>query len=353
MPTVPISNLTLKILTGVFIYLVFQLNFFSVWQAGFGWKVALTDAGINLLLQLLTARVIRNIFRFYQPKVSQFWAVIGACAIFAILLVIGAKFLLVLAVPGNAGYAGFVDRSTGIRIGFSILLFCCLVILNLIWNMLRRERENNDRRHETERLSREAELFKLRQQLQPHFLFNSLNSISSMVVSEPKEARKMIEQLSTFLRTTINRKDGEMVTLSEELEQVERYLTIEKLRFGHRLQTLIVAADDCRENRLPPLLLQPVVENAIKFGLYDTLGEVLISIRATCIDNELLITVNNPFDPDTSSRKKGTGFGLSGLQRRLYLLFGRQDLLDTETSNNQFITSIRIPQAYVQGNTDR
>jgi len=330
---------------------VFQLNFFSVWQLGFGWKAALVDAGINLVLQIVAAAVIENIFRFYQPRLNQLWIAVGMSALFGMLLVIFAKLLIGL-LPAAADYTSFLNRSTGIRIGFSILLMSCISILTIVWNMLRRERENNNRKRETERLSREAELFKLRQQLQPHFLFNSLNSISSLVVAEPKEARKMIEQLSTFLRSTINRKDGEMISLQEELAQIERYLTIEKLRFGHRLQTDMHTDDNCSNSQLPPLLLQPVVENAIKFGLYDTIGDVVIGINAVCQNNELLITVTNPFDPETSSSKKGTGFGLSGVQRRLYLLFGRQDLLKTDSNENTFITTIRIPQVYVQGNTD-
>jgi len=92
------------------------------------------------------------------------------------------------------------------------------------------------------------------------------------------------------------------------------------------------------------MLLQPVVENAIKFGLYDTTGEVMISIRATKQDNYLEVTVQNPFDPETSQPLKGTGFGLASIQRRLFLLFARHDLLKTQKENDHFITTILIPQ---------
>jgi len=92
------------------------------------------------------------------------------------------------------------------------------------------------------------------------------------------------------------------------------------------------------------LLLQPVVENAIKFGLYDTYGEVLITLKATQEDHYLKIMVQNPFDPETSQPLKGTGFGLSSVQRRLFLLFARHDLLKTIKDENHFITTILIPQ---------
>ena len=97
--------------------------------------------------------------------------------------------------------------------------------------------------------------------------------------------------------------------------------------------------------KIPPMLLQPIVENAIKFGLYDTMEDITIRITATCISNYLEVNVQNPFDPETASPKKGTGFGLSSVQRRLYLLFSRNDLLETKTNDHLFTTIIKIPQS--------
>ena len=96
--------------------------------------------------------------------------------------------------------------------------------------------------------------------------------------------------------------------------------------------------------KLPALLLQPIMENAIKFGLYDTVDEIEIVLKAEQEDNNLVISVTNPFDPETSA-PKGTGFGLQSVQRRLYLLFARNDLVNTETKENIFTTIIKIPQA--------
>jgi LytS/YehU family sensor histidine kinase len=93
------------------------------------------------------------------------------------------------------------------------------------------------------------------------------------------------------------------------------------------------------------LLLQPIVENAIKFGLYDTTGDITIRISAKILEKNLVLTVENPFDPETASPKHGTGFGLNSVQRRLYLLFARQDLLSTKQVQHTFITQVRIPQS--------
>jgi LytS/YehU family sensor histidine kinase len=183
--------------------------------------------------------------------------------------------------------------------------------------------------------------------MQPHFLFNSLNSISALAGSRPEEARKMIQQLSDFLRGTIKRDDQQLVTLEEELKHLELYLDIEKVRFGHRLKTVLDRDNTCLTLKLPSLLLQPIVENAIKFGLYDTIGDIEIRILAREHEGELLLTVENPFDPSTAQPRAGTGFGLTAVQRRLYLLYARNDLLTTrqvEQENPLFITQVRIPQ---------
>jgi LytS/YehU family sensor histidine kinase len=214
--------------------------------------------------------------------------------------------------------------------------------------MLQREEAEKKQRQEIQQLATEAELFKLRQQLQPHFLFNSLNSINALIGSRPQEARNMTEQLAAFLRGTIHQKENKLVTLTEELDQINRYLQIERMRFGHRLHVAIDADEQLKAAKIPPLLLQPLVENSIKFGLYETTGDVFIEVKTALIDKLLFITVSNPYDPSIPARKTGTGFGLKSVQRRLYLLFGRSDLLQVKQESNQFITTVIIPQVYVE-----
>jgi LytS/YehU family sensor histidine kinase len=237
-----------------------------------------------------------------------------------------------------------VSKSSTIRYGIGFLILGCMATMCLLWFTQKEQKEMDARKMEAEKLAKEAELYKLRQQLQPHFLFNSLNSISALVGNQPEKARKMIYQLSDFLRGTLKKEEQQLVNLEEELEYLELYLDIEKVRFGHRLSTIVDCKENCRLMKLPPLLLQPVVENAIKFGLYDTTDDITIRISATGENNFLEVIVENPFDPETSSPKKGTGFGLSSVQRRLYLLFARNDLVETKTENNLFITKVRIPQ---------
>jgi LytS/YehU family sensor histidine kinase len=214
----------------------------------------------------------------------------------------------------------------------------------MLWFYQQEQKENESRKLDAEKLARDAELFKLRQQLQPHFLFNSLNSINALIGSRPDEARKMVQQLSDFLRGTLKKEETQSVTLQEELQYLQLYLDIEKVRFGNRLSTEVNADETARQMKLPALLLQPIVENAIKFGLYDTTGDTVIRLEALKKDNDLLISVMNPFDPETSSPKQGTGFGLKSVQRRLYLIFARTDLLTTEARGSVFVSKVKIPQ---------
>src|SRR5690606_15098512 len=147
-----------------------------------------------------------------------------------------------------------------------------------------------------------------------------------------------------FLRGTLKKEAQQMVTLEEELKHLALYLDIEKVRFGDRLRTAMDIADNCNKLKIPPLLLQPIVENAIKFGLYDTTGETVIQIRAVEESGYLKMIIENPFDPVTSRHQKGTGFGLESIKRRLYLLFARNDLVDLKPSGEIYVTQIKIPQ---------
>ncbi len=218
-----------------------------------------------------------------------------------------------------------------------------MAMISMLWYSQQDKEELELRKNEADKLNKEAELATLREKLQPHFLFNSLNSISALTFSRPVEARKMIHQLSDFLRGTI-RRDDKPTSLKLEIEHLQLYLEIEKVRFGHRLTTNIVCDEVCADTLVPPMILQPIVENAIKFGLYDTIDEVLITITCKLQDKILSISVSNPFDPKTSYPNNGTGFGLSGVRKRLMLFYNIHNPLKTEVSEKDFTTTIFIPQ---------
>lgn len=319
---------------------IMVLHFF-----GLPWNAAIIDSSICNTLLLLACLLIMNILRYYLPRGQQYINIFSICLFLTIVWLLLIKLLLRISLSQYPGYNDLLHRSLSIRFSIAFLLLGCVTMISMLWYNHQEQKEKDERKTDAEKLAKEAELFKLRQQLQPHFLFNSLNSINALIGSRPEEARKMVQQLSDFLRGTIKKEDTQWVTLQEELQYLQLYLDIEKVRFGNRLNTAIEVDESIQQLKLPALLLQPIVENAIKFGLYDTIGETVIRLHAVKEENNLVITVSNPFDSETSSPKQGTGFGLKSVQRRLYLLFARTDLLNTEAKGNIFTTRVKIPQA--------
>ncbi len=320
------------------------LQILLIMNFGFSFRIAFIDSIISNVLVAEACWLSSNILRYYLPQKEKYWYILFLTLGLTALIVFSIRYLLRWILSSETAYLSFASASWPIRLGIVFLLIGCMTIMSVLWYTIEEEQEVQKRKVDAERLAKEAELYKLRQQLQPHFLFNSLNSINALIGSQPEQARKMIHQLSDFLRVTLKKEEQQWVSLSEELQNLQLYLDIEKLRFGHRLSTTIESNEDCQPLKLPSLLLQPLVENAIKFGLYDTTGDITIYIQATCTASSLTIIIQNPFDPETSYPKQGTGFGLTSVRRRLHLLFARNDLLDTKTEGNLFITTVTIPQ---------
>ncbi len=290
------------------------------------------------------AILINIILRFYIPYKNRYSFILSLCAMLTVVWFFSARFIFSFIIENEEGFNVFLSQSAPVRLTIGFLVICCMALISVLLYTLQDHQETEKRKTETERLSKEAELFKLRQQLQPHFLFNSLNSINALIASQPQQARTMIQQLSDFLRGTLKKEDNQWASLTDELEHLQLYLEIEKVRFGHRLSASIKNNTEGFNLLLPAMLLQPVVENAIKFGLYDTLGDISINIDAKLEEGYLVIQVINPFDAEGAMPKKGTGFGLSSVQRRLFLVYARHDLLKAEAVGQVFITTIKIPQ---------
>ncbi|OQY96179.1 MAG: sensor histidine kinase [Sphingobacteriales bacterium UTBCD1] len=324
---------------------VFVLHWY---EPGWDLSVAVIDSIISCVVLFIFCLPLMTTLRYYTPKQKNYVNVFIWCVFIIAAWLITIRWLLQLVLGNNEGYPEFLHRSLVVRASIGFFLTGCIALAFMIWYNWEEQRENETRKQDAEKFAKEAELFKLRQQMQPHFLFNSLNSINALIGSRPEEARKMVQQLSDFLRGTIKKEETQWVSLKEELQYLQLYLDIERVRFGNRLSTLIESEITTDQMKLPALLLQPLVENAIKFGLYDTTGEIQIRVKASAEGNTLALKVENPFDPETSSSNQGTGFGLKSVQRRLYLLFGRNDLLATEAKENIFTTVVKIPQSVVQ-----
>lgn len=191
-------------------------------------------------------------------------------------------------------------------------------------------------------LAREAEIKALRAQLDPHFLFNSLNSISSLTGSDPASARKMCLLLADFLRDTLRLGATERISLREELSIVQRYLAIEQVRLGSRLAIHCSASDEALVTLIPPLILQPLVENAVLHGVARLLDGGTISIHGELRQSTLFVRVRNPTDPGRPPNER-PGFGQMLVQQRLQSQYGAAGRLQVHEAQNEYIADVSVP----------
>lgn len=192
-------------------------------------------------------------------------------------------------------------------------------------------------------LVKEAELHALKSQINPHFLFNSLNSISSLTMTDPGKAQEMVINLSSLMRYSLKHDQIDKVPFSEELQNNKLYLQIEKVRFGNKLNAVFNIDENCLDAKIPNMILQPLYENAIKYGVYEATEPVDIITHSTCTNDVLEITISNNYDPKVIS-KKGEGIGLRNIRDRLQIIYGNPMLMKVEDNKKQFKVTIAVPQ---------
>jgi two-component system sensor histidine kinase AlgZ len=191
--------------------------------------------------------------------------------------------------------------------------------------------------------ARDAELSALKAQINPHFLYNSLNSISALTSIDPGLAREMCVLLADFLRMTLGLGEKPLIPLQEELDLLDRYCAIEKVRFGDRLQIQKEVQDGAATCLMPPLLLQPLFENAVVHGISQLPEGGYVSLKAGCDQNRISLIVENSWDPEAVSARKKNGVGLKNVQRRLEARYGKDAHIDVKTEEHLFRVSVSIP----------
>ncbi len=333
----------------------FFLNYLILWiiwvaihtlvliQTDLPYIISLSDSLIsNTIIGLVSFFLIRG-FQYFNPDKQRYAHLLFKSLVGVFVATSITQLTLQTLFTDDVLYLEFLDQTLIIRILITFLLIVCFLMVVGIWIDIVDSQEDDKRKRSSEQMSKEAELFKLRQQLQPHFLFNSLNSINALIGAQPAEARNMIQKLSDFLRGTLKGHESELYYLKDELNHLQLYLDIEKIRFGNRLNVCFKIADETKDCLLPGLILQPMVENAIKFGLYGTTGLTDIHVKTKIEKGMLQISIRNPFDSDSIRSQQGTGFGLSSVKRRLYLLYARNDLMESFSEGNIYTIRLSIP----------
>jgi two-component system sensor histidine kinase AlgZ len=224
---------------------------------------------------------------------------------------------------------------------FGVLLYLLSVATAYLFAVFEASQEAQRRGLQVRILAREAELRSLRAQIDPHFLFNSLHSISALTAADPQGARRMCLLLAQFLRESLALGAEERIPLARELALIDRFLAIERVRFGDRLGADI-SAGNAGACLVPPLLLQPLVENAVTHGVAHVIEGGTIRVSAERSGTVLRIVTENPCDPDRR-RGGGSGVGLSNVRARLRALHGTDATLTTSERDSAWRVEITLP----------
>jgi LytS/YehU family sensor histidine kinase len=282
--------------------------------------------------------------RYYHTNAVLNVPNISTILLFSVLTILTNYIICSTSFKANASYINFLQYATTLKTIITLLSFS--LALMFFWIDQQKVQEERLKKFaiEKEREGLAIELKSLQQQFKPHFLFNSLNSINALTLTSPEEARKMIHLLSEFMRGSIRNTSDELVALSQEIHYIQLYTEIEKVRFGDRLSVQYTIDTTAEGLELPALILQPLIENSIKYGLYGQIENVIINIEAKVENDSLVIIVSNPFDPTSSNTAQGTGYGLRSIEKKMMILYHRSNLLKVDTPDDLFSATLTIPQ---------
>jgi two-component system, LytTR family, sensor kinase len=313
-------------------------------------KIGLLDSLVSLLIYSGIALSLWYPFSFFNSGVTRTTVLISnlvaSGALSVTMWIFITKFIMTVALPEQNNYEAYWNATLPYRVGTGVFIYGLIILTYYLFVSLSNLSEKNAREAKLESLVKETELKMLRSQINPHFLFNSLNSISSLTITDPEKARDMVVKLSEFMRYALSRKDEQPVTLQNELENLRLYLDIEKVRFGDKLTTEEDIESNCLDFKIPVMLLQPLYENAVKHGVYESTESVRIITHARIIDGYFEITISNNYDPNPSLRR-GTGTGILNVSRRLELFYGKKASIKTTKENGVYTVSLYIPADYL------
>lgn len=307
---------------------IFGITAIALWFPVNQFKQGIKNTGMTILNHLLLALIALGVWIFLT------------------------RFLVLAFLDDEASYRAFWENSIYYRAGAGAFIYMVVILTYYLLISMDNIARKNMREAKLENMLKETELMMLRSQINPHFLFNSLNSISSLTISDAPMAREMLIKLSDFMRYALSSKDDRSVSLRTELENMKLYLDIEKVRFGERLVFIEDVGDECRDVQVPNMILQPLYENAIKHGVYESTDRVRIKLAARRSSGSVSISISNDYDPENIA-PGGTCTGLNNVRRRLELYYDKRGWLDITKEEGIFTAEITIPEQTGRENEGR
>jgi hypothetical protein len=265
-----------------------------------------------------------------------------ACAFIAGWFLIGYPLLWLIGAD-DSKYIDFLTASVWWRIIEGISCYVVTILTCYIYVYVEQLNEKAANEIRLNQLLKEGELNLLKSQINPHFLFNSLNSVNSLIISDQERAQQMLVALSDYLRYAVMSTNCVYSCVADEMENIMRYLSIEKLRFGDKLVYEADIAPECLSAKIPAMLLQPLFENAVKHGVYESLQTVHVMVKIFQDAQYLCIKLSNDYDNAPASPKKGAGAGLQNVCERLRLLYGNAAALHSKATDGKFAVMLKIP----------
>jgi signal transduction histidine kinase len=340
-----ITNPRLTIYYGLFWFVAaIAMVFIFTFSNGVDFNIALVEVTSFVLIYALLGGSVWYVIKFTTLENNSTYRILFAHLIAASFIVFIWMYLGVVIIKLLHPEAeelmkrGMVNRIFG---GYMMYLIFVIFFYAVNYYYSFKEKVKNEGKLLS--LVKEAELHALKSQINPHFLFNSLNSISSLTMSDPARAQEMVINLSQLMRYSLKHDQKEKVLFEQELENNKLYLHIEKVRFGSKLNPVFEIDKDCLKAEIPNMILQPLYENAIKYGVYEATEPVEIKTIAKCNSEFLQITISNPYDSSVQS-KKGEGIGLRNIRDRLQVIFGNPYLIKMEDNKKEFTVTLTIPQ---------
>lgn len=260
-------------------------------------------------------------------------------------------YILMIAITGaGSAVVSAIDQSLGLQLTLPAQLqqrfiLCNSLICALIAAALLRYFYVLERWRERVRAAAKAQFEALQARIRPHFLFNSMNTIASLIRTRPKDAERAVEDLSDLFRAALGSNNA-LSNLGNELDLAQRYLGIERLRLGERLQIRWEVDNLPTALRLPPLLFQPLVENAVYHGIQQLPEGGTVEFIGKCLDNAVEITIRNPRSVSLQQIHRGNGIALANIRHRMAYYFGSRASLQVDTGKDYFSCVIRLPMEF-------